>query len=499
MTDLSTPPRRSGTRLEFADLTDYPVMAQALDNQWLPPALAERRRTASPTAGAIPDQVSAASAELRRSLVNSGTLVVNRAYFLNNRALYTNYLPEADPAERGALLHLLNQRALVPYLLGERDPAERPAFTLDNHVYQSWRHLVTDESEPACVRLSWDDEQNHAEAARIGRRFTQRLQGLRWLDPGQLGKDLGIPGEQARAMCDGILRRILQWAGEQPGDGPILRNAVYENFITRPGTGPHQQLLRDEEHVVPAKQLIDLVYNIGVPAAGGIVAVTPPQSPPRSALQELEVQGRNPVEDPEALGRMVRDVLADAVHRAVDGPNSYGGLSLADVVRLRQEEAWRTYIDALGSLGSGFDAGRVPEPEAFAHATADIAEKHARMLKEARRISRGGSGYAREIGLMLVLESPGIALQIVAGEGSLQTGVLQAVSAAAGPLVMRMVFKDRRPGPQGDLSHSITLPTMRLRSLRKDWEAILGEYAHRPDPAAGALPPRHADQQTLTE
>lgn len=65
--------------------------------------------------------------ELRRALVNSGTLVVNRAYFLNNPALYANYLPEADPAERRAFTGLLNGGVIVPYLLAEHSPGRRRA------------------------------------------------------------------------------------------------------------------------------------------------------------------------------------------------------------------------------------------------------------------------------------------------------------------------------------------------------------------------------------
>ncbi|AUH41318.1 hypothetical protein CXR04_14645 [Streptomyces sp. CMB-StM0423] len=102
-------------------------MAQALDNQWLPPSAAASRQAA--TAGSGPDDahLAAASAELRRALVNSGTPVANRAYFLNNPALYENFAAGAGAAadERRAFARLLNDGSLVPLLLGERDPAER--------------------------------------------------------------------------------------------------------------------------------------------------------------------------------------------------------------------------------------------------------------------------------------------------------------------------------------------------------------------------------------
>ncbi|NGN65741.1 hypothetical protein G5C51_17775 [Streptomyces sp. A7024] len=492
-------------QLEFADLRDrYPVMAQALDNQWLPASLAgERQRPTTPaTAGA--EQLAAASAELRRALVNSGTLVVNRAYFLNNEALYANFLADADHTDRRAFARLLNDRAMVPFLLAERDPAERPLhlhqgqeirFTHDQHVHRMWHRLLEDEADPACVRLSWDDTANVTATRRIGEYFSRNVLTLNRLDPVLLAEDLDIPPELADRMRRGILTDIARWAFDQGPDAAITRNAVYQHFITRPGTEPYEQLLREGPEIVPAKQLVDLLYNIGVPVAAGITAATPPLSPPRSALQELTAGLDDPVADPESLGLLLRGVFADALHRAVDGPNSYGGLSLTDIVALRQEEAWHDYIAALGGfLRAGFAAGRVPSPDEFAEATRRIARLHARMLGRARKLTKGG-GYAREINLMLVLESPGIVLHLAAGEGSLVSGSLDAVGVVAGPLVMRLMFKELRSAGRGGLSHSITLPALRLRSLRRDWETMLRAYGGGPRQARGDLLANEADQQ----
>ncbi|WP_326797658.1 hypothetical protein OG946_21405 [Streptomyces sp. NBC_01808] len=490
---------------EFQDLRDrYPVMAQALDNQWLPPSAAASRQAA--TAGAGPDDahLAAASAELRRALVNSGTLVANRAYFLNNPALYENFAAGAAAEERRAFARLLNDGSLVPFLLGERDPAERPAyldrervhrFSIDDRIHRSWQRLLEEEAEPACVRLSWDDEANRVAARRIGEYFGRNVITLNRLDPVLLAEDLGIPVEQADAMRRGILTDIARWSVEQDPDTAITRNAVYENFFTRPGTRPHERLLRDGDHILTAKQLVDLLYNIGVPVAADVVAATPPQSPPRSALQELTAAAADPVADPEALGRLLRGVFADALHRAVDGPDSYGSLSLAEIVALRQEEEWRAYIDALsGFVNSGFTPDLLPSPHDFAAATAQIARLHAQMLRRARKISRGPGAFRREMSVMLILESPGVVLRVLAGEASLLSGSLDAVSVVAGPLVMRLVFKEARAS-RGGLGHSITLPALRLRSLRKDWETILRAYGQETRPARGDSAASEADQQ----
>ncbi|MEF9884390.1 hypothetical protein [Streptomyces sp. P9-A4] len=494
-------PVRESHQLVFGDLHDYPVMAQALDNQWLPADLASARQRASAPARPPVEAVEAASAELRRSLVNSGTLVVNRAFFLNNEALYANYLPSADPVEREAFVRLLNDKALIPYLYTERHPAEGFAWAHDRFVGRAWRELVTNETDPALVRFDWDDESNRGKAGQIGNFFSSNLSLLRRLEAGQLAKDLGIPEELARSMREGVLKDMYFWAGEQDNDRDITRNAVYERFITRPGTDPYQNLLREGDHVVPTKQLVDLLYSLGVPRAAGVIPLTPPDSPPRSTLQELRTDLRPRDDDPEAIGLLLRDLFADALHRAVDGPNSYAGLSLADINRLRREEEWRAYVDSLDAFvrGGGFDNGRIPSPEEFAAGTTEVARRHARMLKTARATSAGGSGgYTRDIVTALVVEAGGVALQITSGEEvSLVAGLVQGLTAVAGTLTIRLEFFDRgAKSRRGGLGHSLTLPSLRLGNLKRDWEAILGAYGGpvvRTGRPVGGL--RQADQQ----
>ncbi|MFE9133492.1 hypothetical protein [Streptomyces sp. NPDC007355] len=467
-------PARRDNQLVFSDLDHYPVVAQALDNQWLPSELAGGRQDANAPRKA-PGVVAAASAELRRSLVNSGTLVVNRAFFVNNEALYANFVPQAEAADRNAFARLLNDRAIVPYLLTERDGTEDFAFAHDAVAGRAWRRLITEESDPGFVRLDWDEQGNRAVAERIGQRFTRQLPGLRWLNPQELAKDLGIPVELATSMGSGILQSIYTWAGSQDHTTNIARNAVYQEFLTRPGTDPHQCLLRDGDEIVPTKQLIDLMYSLGLADASGLVALTPPGSPPRRTLQE-DVSPHAREQDPEAVGLLIRNLVADSLHRAVDGPNSYAALSLADIIALRETGEWNTYVGSLEAfLHDSFRGGRIPDPDEFSERTATIARDHARMLRTARRSSRSGEGFARDITTVLVLQSGAAALQVVSGEPlSVSTAAIQALTAVGGALTVRLEFwdrgaRDRRSG----LGHSLTLPTLRLGNLKRDWQTIL--------------------------
>ncbi|MGW8889996.1 hypothetical protein [Streptomyces sp. NPDC055749] len=489
----------TGQLLTFKDLTRYPVMAQALDNQWLPGDLSLARQRLNAPPGRSPDDVAASAAELRRALVNSGTLVVNRAYFLNNEAVSANYLPDAEPSERQAFIKLLNEQALVPFLYAERDPAARFAWTYDEQVHRAWARLLADEAEPALVRFDWDDEANREATAQVSQFFSSHLPMLQRLREVPLGKQLNISVKQARAMKEGILTDIAVWAVRQDLYSTITREAVYREFLTRPGTEVREGLLREGKHVVPAKQLIDLLYNLGVPKASRITALTPPGSPPRSTLQELRDDVRPQESNPEEIGLLLRDLFADALHRAVDGPNSYGSLSLADVTRLRTTEEWHAYVNSLDSfvLGS-FRDGRMPTPEEFRSGTADVARLHRGMLRAARKVSGGGQGFQREMKVALVLESTGIALQVTAGEEvSLLAGSLQMATAFAGALTMRLEFFDRSGrGARSGLGHSLTLPSLQLGSVKRDWAKILKAYGGRVEETGTEPPRRQADQQS---
>ncbi|MEU0241296.1 hypothetical protein ABZ234_26740 [Nocardiopsis sp. NPDC006198] len=490
-----------GTRLDFDDLPDAPAFAQALDNQWMPPDLAAERQDARPWDGT--DEVDAAAgAELRRALVNSGTLLVNRAFLLNNPVLNRHYAPGCDPGERAALAALLDERAIIPYLLYERSADERPAFTVDDGVFDAWTELVR-QTRPACLRYSWDDEANSAFTADTNRFFTERVARVHELAPHRLAEGLDLPREQVDDMRRTLLREVAAFAaGAEQDTGQVTRSTVYQRFLTREGTLPHERLLREGDHVVPVKHLVDLVYNTALPTLGGANAHTPPQSPPRSVLQELD--GAGPEADPEALARLLttfRGVYADTLYRALDGPNSYTDLSLQAVVRLRASAEWRAYTDAVGRLTTGLSWDRVPDAEEFAELTRAAARSHAQMLRTARRLGGPAAerGGPRSIVTDLVLQAPGMTVTVLSEDNLVLAGL--GVAAAQAPLVARLVFRDRFSPAARSLSHSITFPTMRLGNAKSDLDDIVRLFredrgrVHADDRVAG----RPSDQQVNDE
>ncbi|RAG83038.1 hypothetical protein DN069_24515 [Streptacidiphilus pinicola] len=486
-------PEWTGRRLDFDGLRDRgPVVAQALDNQWLPPALLDTSRR-QPGAG---ERRAVVGAEFNRALVNGDTLIVNRAYLLNNEAVYRHFLPDAPHEERRAFVELLRQEVIVPFLLHEEHPAQDPGFDIAADVRIAWRNLLTELPELSCVRFSWDRERNAERVAELFGGFGNGMLGLKEMEPHQLAKDLGIGRSEAEEFKRGVLTTLADWVDDD-SHGPITRNAVYNRFITVPDTGVHERRLREGQFVVPLKQLVDLQYNMLLPKVADLVGLTPPASPPRSALQDAADEP-----DLEALGRMLRGIAVDTVVRQVDGPNSYGALSLPTLLRLRQEEAWKDYQDALKRIERlPFGPQGVPDADLLSGYARAVSTEHAKMLRVARRLvapDRNMAGAMKRLGTSLVIESPGSLVLVLDSAGHTLHGMAADVAAKAGVLVVRLVMEEhgRRKAGLNNLDHSVTLVSFRLKNMRKQWEELLGAYgrsmAQAPTPEFGV---RMADQQ----
>jgi hypothetical protein len=223
-----------------------------------------------------------------------------------------------------------------------------------------------------------------------------------------------------------------------------------------------------------------------------VLTATPPGSPPRSALQE---QPNRDHTDPEALGRLLRGILADTLQRAVDHPNSYGSLSLADIVSLRTTEPWHAYIGSLSALTRlDFRHGRLPDSGELAALAREVSKRHARMLTEARRINRAPTSRTQDFTLSVALESPGIMLEVFGGPQPLLLRTAE-LAATAGPLVVRLVLQERKRTGAGSLRQSITLSTLRLAALRRDWRTLLAAFGEQVAEHDARERPQDPDQQ----
>src|SRR5437667_3685983 len=151
--------------LEPYHLDTVPVIAQALDNQWLSRTLlAETMKKGRLTAHIEKKLAEQVRTEYIRSLINGKQVVINRSFLYNTHEIARDYT-ENNP-QREAVKVLFNEGILIPYLLGERAPDYQPVSRTDgggygvvDEAYRNWS-ILCQEVQMRCVRFSWDDKEN---------------------------------------------------------------------------------------------------------------------------------------------------------------------------------------------------------------------------------------------------------------------------------------------------------------------------------------------------
>ncbi|MGW4272992.1 hypothetical protein ACWEGQ_11650 [Streptomyces seoulensis] len=367
------------------------VIAQSLDNQWVPARLAK----VMITRGRSLDQVGRqrnqeVRAEYFRSLINASQVVINRAYFYNNDAINHDFAQEGE--SRTAHQRLLASGAIVPFLLNERHPAEEPPAHL--HVrrdgFTAWQETLA--GIPAtdrvrCVRMSWDDtsgDQENRERTRVRlfQPFAEKVQGLTAKDIDVLAAQVGVDRQDADRFGR-RLGEIVAFSNDlSVRRESVVRNTLYEEFVSVPGTNIAEgRYDRDKPFAAEIKQLIDLIYNVNLADALGRYPLTPVGSLRRVVLQEAR-EARSTagfVEDPEQLLTLLRRQSFAAVQDQLT-PSAVNALSLQDIWRLRQTSAWNGYIRAFGDLTA--------DPGAFQDSVGLVFDRYVGLNAEILKLAR---------------------------------------------------------------------------------------------------------------
>ena len=141
--------RRDGDVEFFAaipdDLDRVVSVPQAFDNQWVPDGL--MAQTIKPGRRLADDQLEQqrmpyVRREYLRSLVNSGQVVINRAFLYNNPAIFRDYAKSGK--DREDFKELLSGRVVIPYLYAEPSPATEPrAFSRRGAGWEGWRQVIS--------------------------------------------------------------------------------------------------------------------------------------------------------------------------------------------------------------------------------------------------------------------------------------------------------------------------------------------------------------------
>lgn len=316
-------------------LKQVPVIAQALDNQWLAtPELRGLWDGRLSARAALRRQDERVRAEYVRALVNGEQTVVNRAYLYNNPAVARDYLN--DSPQREAFKRLLADGVLIPFLWNESSPVQEPWFGVDGAGWQGWSR-VCQETRLSCLRMDWDDAANAEDAQALGREFSRYAHDLNLIDVPALARVLEVPAERQERLRERLLD-VADFCNTRIREtGLVLRDDIYRHFVVTDGANPADRGYDPTRKFgAEIKQLIDLAYNVNLADRLGAYALTPQGSPPRSALQEWHLKRQTPGRDlaPEQLVEIVRRTAFEVVQEGLF-VESFAELTLTDVLALR--------------------------------------------------------------------------------------------------------------------------------------------------------------------
>lgn len=339
------------------------AIPHALDDQWVSRGLIREmaaRRASLDELGEKRDTL--IRREYIRALISAKKIVINRSYLLKNQVISRDY--KTDPVSRAAFVELLRAGAIVPFLLKEQTPLES-GFATDSDAAEGariWNDLLSEHDpsgrgrvEVQCVRLSWDDAENdRLVKERLLDAFASGIRRAANFDYHQMLSDIGV--EPSDTFQERL--RLMPKLSAPGLGGELSRTMLYKQYVIegeRVSSGRYDFTKPD---MIAFKWLLDLVYNSNLATALGLALIAPADSAHRSAVylpkgvQQTDSQWDGPYE-----ASYLRTAIMETIQHAlfVKGYNSaslaiFDGLTLSDVVAIRNSDVWRSYVHALDSL-----------------------------------------------------------------------------------------------------------------------------------------------------
>ncbi|SFD17013.1 hypothetical protein [Streptomyces aidingensis] len=478
-------------RIINTDLRTLAVVNQCLDNQWVPRRMLgtmlekgrglDHRRVAGPRLRQVRQ-------EWLRSLLNAEQVVVNRAFFLNNPAVYQDYLEDGPAA--AAFRALLADSVIVPFLFAETGPAQQQDFGVQAAGRDAWHRVVREVRETgggSCLRISWDDDENRRLTRKyLAAPFHDLLLSLARFDEQGLAGDFGLDRETA-AQLKRQLREIAQWAVWQER---VTREEFYKKFVVAEGSNPADgRYDRHKPFAGVVKQLADLQYNTGLADAVNAFPLTPADSLGRTALQELT---RTAAERDGGLTEISGDRLVELFRQyafqLVQQPLAIGltGLALDHVRQARGTDEWLRYTAGMRRL--------VAAPLEFpVHAQTVYADYAALAGRLSDIVAHRREGVAERWQPIVkwTVEVLGASLSLFFDDNphlELLGDVAESVAGRASDAVVRfaVVGRDRRRAG-AELETSVDLMRVKFERTGEQWRELTARLAeqglpvHRPD------------------
>jgi hypothetical protein len=168
----------------------------------------------------------------------------------------------------------------------------------------------------------------------------------------------------------------------------LSRTALYQRYVVDDqedvSTGKYDFTKPD---MVAFKWLFDLIYNSNLAAALGLALIAPADSAHRSVVYRRKKAGKSsPLLNAPYGGRYLRTTIMETVQHAMfvsDYSSAslaiFDGLTLSDVIAIRNSGVWRRYAQALDSL--------LAEPWLMSHPEQGLPFVHGRFAELIKYIS----------------------------------------------------------------------------------------------------------------
>lgn len=393
-------------KIRSADLSPLSIVAQCLDNQWLPPALSEKVNDKSGLASLGGERTDLIKRELIGTILTSEQIIINRANLYNNdffQEIINN--PKKYPEEVSGIRQAFSENSMVVFLYDETSLGTEVKFHTDDTYLNNLRALLSD-VDVSCLRFDWDSDEVNRRIIKknLGRRFHNFVHDITGVNKEILAKSFGI-SEKNQKEFNRRLRELSSFAHDfgDPDDNEeevVTRSAVYEHFVS-PNNKKHDEGFID--HTKPfsreIKKIVDLKYNCNLPDALSRYAITADGDIDRTVLQEergselagLEKFTRN---DEGAL----IDILCRGAFDEFATFNSFSfleKLSISEALSMKKTGAWRDYAELVKNILPTNNSGALEEHAIFKPENLRaLGAAHAELLLDAGR--RIESREARE-------------------------------------------------------------------------------------------------------
>lgn len=464
------------TKIVNSDLQPVAVVAQCLDNQWVPQDLLT---SMIDNGSSLRDpQVSgerqlAVRHEYLRALLNAQQVIVNRAFFLNNQAVYQDFREAGKPRE--AFRALLAESVIIPYLYQEDSLVQDHAFTVQPEGERAWGEVVS-ETSGSCLRLSWNDTENgNLTRAKLQRPFRRQLLVLPDFERESLQRDFGLDEEGAQHLKRRLIE-VSRWASERER---VSREDFYRHFVVVDGSDPADgRYDRTKPFAAELKQIADLRYGVALPDAVSRYPLTPADSLDRTVLQEVD---RAISRGGEASVDELVDMLRQQAFALVQRPLDIGltGLELEHVQRVRGTDAWVDYKDSLLRLLRD-PQDMLKTPERFTVQAQDVYDRYVVMARQLAQLvgrRRASTADRWQPVIKVSVHTLGAAISIFFQDEPLievMGNVADSVAAEASKAVVRysVVGRDQRRASR-ELETSVDLMQVKLNRTRDDWNGLV--------------------------